>query len=236
MRSQQSKEQGHTWASDIESIYQSFLLRDVLGYMFPGWIMIVAVLAMWRSPLLNFKSVDWMSTGLWLAASYTSGIFLRLFGTKPLCLLSVNDPAPFKVSSFLKWSKWFWQTNKETISGKASAYIFQGKLDRNIEREITFAHICGNVTIAIVLLYAIGFCKGFGGIALRLGVSKALLIWSLLPLALVFFFGHHRHVYQASLLRTNTRAKKKVERSQRSSIGGVIQPFKKISRKGSGSR
>lgn len=202
--------------SQVVMIYETFLLRDLLGYAFPGAVLLLGVdrLFLSQRPVLEviggLDSARWLAIAIGFAAAYSAGVFLRLAGTWTHVLVIApvvgwcGDPWGLKEAATpneRSWSERPWKSPFEAAmrTWYRRAYAAgPGDAARVSDREDIFLHLAGNLSFALLI---VGFgsvvgIRGLGGIRPLSGFATAILLVG----AIVLLAGHYRHARAIYLL------------------------------------
>lgn len=193
----------------VESLYETFMMRDLIGYAGPGSILIMGVLC--ELGKINFlKTMIFSLPGLALlvVSSYIIASGLRLLGTSLRIVLfhrgwgvfgrgwsiGVDNKCKGKIESVL------WRRDESWLKN-VYARIPKDKIDLVISRESVFLHLTGLTGMALFTLAGAIFILPHDGLSKLLNISECRILIVLLFSSLIFFLGHYRHVHQSQLLQ-----------------------------------
>jgi hypothetical protein len=190
-------------------LYEDFVLRDIVGYVIPGSILICGLfIEIDKKELVKYLFTHTPGLIVLIGMSYVTSMGLRLLGTT-IYVLTFH-----RVGGILGRP---WATNADRPNRKPWGVVWRGneKLMRNqysnfdkkqlpslISREIVFMHLAGISSMSLlILLFTVIFNKG-GGLSRFIGVSDTTIIFVLLIMSVIFLFGHYRHTYQRLILES----------------------------------
>jgi hypothetical protein len=207
------------WASQIVLLYETFLLRDLLGYAFPGAVLLLGVdrLSFSQRPVLDVISDlerSWLLVALALAAAYAAGVFLRLAGTWTHALVIApvvgwcGDPWALKAAATHNERSWWERPWRSRYEAAVEAWYRRayaagpGGAARVSDREDIFLHLAASLGFALLIvgLVSVLGMRGVGGICPLSGSWTV----ALLAAAVVFIAGHYRHARTIYLLNRAT--------------------------------
>lgn len=196
------------WGANIRDAYTGFFLRDVLGYFFPGAVLIVGLLRAFQDRLPKFDGVlalfpqrpVLVDLLLWASASYAAGVLIRVLGGWPRLLITrvqtgwFGDPYHVGRKSIdpptrLMRIIWYRDEPELQVFFKELLGSDQDAYDQFINREQVFVHLTGNLGVVLVSL----------GFVWALTVSVPTGIISFVA-GLVLIAGHYGHAQTARMV------------------------------------
>lgn len=158
------------WGHEIVTVYDSFLFRDLLGYVFPGAVLLLGVdgLLFYEPSILgSIKGLgltDWLTAASGLSVAYLAGVFLRIFGSMTHILVIapvvgwLGDPWDLKKGETRNcvslWER-VWKSpyeNAVTENYKSIYLERSGNLAKVSDREAVFLHLTGNLGLALLVV------------------------------------------------------------------------------------
>lgn len=157
----------------VESLYDSFVMRDLIGYAAPGSILIVGLLCeLGRIPFLKSLFNSWSGITVLVAASYVAATGLRLLGTSLRLVLfhrrrgffgrgwlanaDMEHPKCCSGKSLLyRYERLFWRGNEKWLGeryGRIYAPRDDPAFNAVVAREGVFMHLTGLAGMAFLTL------------------------------------------------------------------------------------
>lgn len=202
------------WGSQIVMIYETFFLTDLLGYVFPGAVLLLGLERLHTGRLPELDSTNWLTLAFGLSASYSVGIFLRLFGTLTHILVIapvvgwLGDPWDLKSASnrdFRKGCEKVWKSphESEIVHLYQSMYAERSdSLASTKRRQTVFLHLAGSLGLAVLVLALVSLAAGVAPYV-GLDTIHPLSVHASVFLSLagiVLITGHYRHARTIRLL------------------------------------
>lgn len=193
------------WIAGIKSLYETFVFRDLLGYVLPGLILLGGSKGVWTSVSWSDVPRRGIEIVILAAVAYLVSHFMRLVGTWPLGMLCFHGKPKKWIKKFLRQCPEAWETPRREVLPKVS----KEEKASVVEREIVLLHLTGLVAIALsavslqLLVYVILECIGgsLGCSLIRESASRLLRVGAISLGAVVFFLGHYRHAHQLRVIR-----------------------------------
>lgn len=191
----------------VVSLYETFAMRDLVGYVAPGGVLIVGSLwELGKTQLLrDVVSHPW-GLVLLAAASYLTAIGLRLLATMLRILLFSRDSGLFgdvsaDASSKLRayFERLLWRCDDKWRQRIESSYTEEERPSL-IRREVVFMHATGLAGMAFLVLGIAVICLNQNGLSKTLTLSQWQIVVVLFFASAVFLLGHYRHAHQRRLL------------------------------------
>ena len=128
--------------SDIRSLYEKFLMRDLLSFVVPGGIVLLTPYFLWREPLswlfdmnVSFTEIPFLAYIFLFAVFYVVGLAVQCFGR----MTGIIAADPYcNVEEYLKHLKGVLNSNNELVI-------------QQHERFVALKQICGNNALAIAI-------------------------------------------------------------------------------------
>jgi hypothetical protein len=150
---------------NLQALYETLFLRDLLGYALPGGVLLLG-LAPFTGWCPAWAEMPWLHLVAVVAVFYTTGVGLRLLGTMTSVLvISTDRPGLFgdpgelqPLSPTRRWWERPWRSQHDDSIVRV-ARMMLGKTDlvsegqRAIRREAMFMHISGNLGFALLILF-----------------------------------------------------------------------------------
>ena len=163
------------WGREIVTMYETFLLRDLLGYVFPGAVVLLgAGRFLFNRPwtletIQGVGSISWLTIALGLSAAYSVGVLLRLVGTWTHILVIapvagwLGDPWDLKGTATANRRSLYervWRSPYEDAVVDRYRGIYaerSGNLSRVSDREDVFLHLTGTLGLALLVVGLLSF-------------------------------------------------------------------------------
>ena len=194
----------------VESLYDTFIMRDLIGYAGPGSILFIGVLCeLEKTKFLNLIISSWSGLVLLVAWAYITATALRLLGNslrivvfhRPYGLFGrawstgVSSDWKSSIESFL------WRRDESWLKA-----VYKKISDKNrpivIAREGLFMHLTGLTGMSLLTLAGVVHFLDNDGITKLLGISETSIIIILILFSILLFLGHYRHAHQSQILRS----------------------------------
>lgn len=194
----------------VESLYETFMMRDLIGYVGPGSILIVGLLCeLEKTQLLKSLISNWSGIVLIVIASYITATGLRLLGTSLRLVMfhrgwgllgrgrivDVSDDWKRKLEQIL------WRQDESWLK-KVYARIGEGQRGSIIKREVVFMHLTGLTGMALLVLASAVLFLDHDGLSKLLSISECTILMALILASIVFLLGHYRHTHQKEVLQS----------------------------------
>lgn len=193
----------------VESIYETFMMRDLIGYAGPGSILIMGLLCeLGKTQFLKFIISSWSGLVLLVVASYITATGLRLLGTSLRLVIFHRGWGLFGRG----WSTGIgqdWRQQIERILWRRDESWLReiySRIDTSqrrpvIMREAVFMHLTGLTGMAFLVLAGVVIFLDHDGLSKLLSIPECTIVIVLVLVSIVFFLGHYRHAHQAQVLR-----------------------------------
>ncbi len=191
------------------SLYETFVIRDLIGYVGPGSILIVGLLCeLGQTQFLMSIISTWSGILLLVVASYITAIGLRLLGTSFRLVVFHRGWGVFgrawstHVSDDWKQrsERILWRRNESWLR-EVYSRIDKKQRDSVYSREAVFKHVTGLTGMTFLVLAVAVYFLDHNGLSQLLSISERALVIALVLAAIVFLLGHYRHTHQAQVLR-----------------------------------
>ena len=149
---------------NVEQLYETLILRDLLGYALPGGALLLG-LAAFLGWCPSWNCGTWVHLVAALAVFYATGFALRLLGTViPILVISTDrpgilgDPWELQPEQPRRWWHWPWRSHHDTSITQIARMMLKAdvasiaSLQRTLRRESMFLHIGGNLGLALLIL------------------------------------------------------------------------------------
>jgi len=188
----------------LESLYDTFMMRDLVGYCLPGAVFLIGIavelkVAIDRTSLWGVSSVYLCFSLLFFG--YAISVGLRLLGTIiPLLvfhrrwgILGSIEKTPRQSRLFgsllLYCQRVFWRNNESSFREHLMSMPWYRR-DACVRREAVFMHLCGHLSVALLMLAVGVFIIPGAELAKLVGVPQHVLIYFLIASGILFLSGH----------------------------------------------
>jgi len=204
----------------VESLYDTFMLRDLVGYAGPGSILIMGVLCEFeKNEILKSVFASWTGIVFLILSSYIVATGLRILGN---CLflvvfhresgilgrawnIDLKSECKDGECIILKLLYWIecllWRRNVDWLR-KIYSQISKDKLPQIIARESVFMHLTGHTAMSLLALSVVVPFLKQTGLSKLWTLSECTIIIVLILLSFIFLVGHYRHAYQLQVLKS----------------------------------
>ena len=191
----------------VESLYETSILRDLLGYGLPGMLLLVGALTeLGHGDVVNFIATNTSAFIAFIASSYGVAVLLRVTGTAiPVLVFHRSWGLLGQTESTLSshpsivLQRLLWQPNKDRLN-VAYAALDQSKISAMVEREGMFMHLCGLMAMSLFVLSCVVLALPHDGLSNWLRVPEYQVVLSMLATGFLFLLGHYRHAFQYRFL------------------------------------
>lgn len=192
----------------VESFYDTFMMRDLIGYAAPGSLLIMGLLCeLDKTQFLKALITDWSGVVFLVIVSYIAATGLRLIGTiipvlvlhRAWGLLGRGRTMGVPGGIWTRLERLLWRGDEERLR-QVYGQIDEGERKALIDREVVFMHLTGLTGMAFLVLAVAVFFLNHDGLSKVLGISECTLIIALVLASIVFLLGHYRHTHQRQVL------------------------------------
>jgi hypothetical protein len=193
----------------VESLYDTFVMRDLIGYSVPGSVLTVGLLCeLGKIGFLKSVFSNWAGIALLVIASYITATGLRLLGTSLRLVMfhrwwgvfgrgwSTNVSNDWK----LKLERFLWRGDELWLR-EVYFPIAVAERAREINRETLFMHLTGLTGMAILALAGAVYIIPHDGLSKLFSIPECTVVIALVLASLVFLLGHYRHAHQRRVLQ-----------------------------------
>jgi protein-S-isoprenylcysteine O-methyltransferase Ste14 len=193
----------------VVSLYETFMMRDLVGYAGPGSILIVGLLCeLGQTKFLMSIISTWSGILLLVVASYIAAIGLRLLGTSFRLVVFHRELGVFgrarrtdvRDDGIRKIERFLWRRPESWLRG-VYARIPKERRESVYNREQVFMHVTGLTGTAFLVFAVAVYFLDHNGLSQLLSISERTIVIALVLASIVFLLGHYRNAHHVEVLR-----------------------------------